>query len=168
MESLQGLQWHLYPVLKWCSTPLSYTWPRFQMASSERHLLTFCSLIFTVTARNHQCRFELEPDPFLPHLRLHVGCSSARGCSNFGCFAEDLLLLQCHAVLTCSITVFFIVENGISVVNQQLILLGRWEELSAKRKTMQQKWKLISVGASTVPNASVLHCQKIPREQFTN
>lgn len=57
------------------------------------------------------------------YLCLYVGCSSTSRRSNFGCFTEDLLLLQCHAIFTCGITIFFIMKNGISMVNQQLILL---------------------------------------------
>lgn len=64
------------------------------------------------------------------HLCLYVRCSSTSRSTNFRCFAEHLLLLQSHTVFAGSITIFLIVEDGISVVNQHLVLLGWGEQLS--------------------------------------
>lgn len=59
------------------------------------------------------------------YLRLYVGsCSTCRS-TNFRGFAEHLLLLQCHTVLAGSITILLIMEDSVSVVNQELVLL-RW------------------------------------------
>lgn len=59
------------------------------------------------------------------HLCLYVRCSSTSRGTNFRCFAEHLLLLQSHTVFAGGITIFLIVEDGIGVVNQHLVLLGR-------------------------------------------
>lgn len=67
----------------------------------------------------------------MSYLCLHVGCSSASRCSDFRCFAQDFLLLEGHTVLAGSIAVLLIMEDGVSMVNQQLVLLGWREQLSA-------------------------------------
>lgn len=68
------------------------------------------------------------------HLCLYVRCSSTSRSTNFRCFAEHLLLLQGHTVFAGSITIFLIVEDGIGVVNQHLVLLGWGEQLSWIKK----------------------------------
>lgn len=66
------------------------------------------------------------------HLSLYVGRGSTGGGANLGRFAEHLLLLQGHGVLAGSVTIFLVVEDGIGVVDQQLVLLCRGEQLSGE------------------------------------
>lgn len=68
------------------------------------------------------------------HLRLYVRCCSTSRSTDFRGFAEHFLLLQSHAVFAGCITIFLIMENGISMVNQQLVLLGRREQLPLIKK----------------------------------
>lgn len=58
------------------------------------------------------------------HLGLQVGRSAPSGRADLGGLAEHLLLLQGHAVLAGGVAVLLVVEDGISVVDQQLVLLG--------------------------------------------
>lgn len=77
------------------------------------------------------------------HLSLYVGCGAPCRRADFGGLAEHLLLLQGHAVFTGSVAVLLIVKDGISVVDQQLVLLGRREQFSETqhRKTEQKQQK---------------------------
>ena len=71
----------------------------------------------------------------MSYLGLDVRRPAAHRRADFGCFADDLLLLQSHAVLARSIPVLLIVEDGIGVIHKELVLLRRGEQLSATRGT---------------------------------
>lgn len=81
------------------------------------------------------------------HLSLYVGRGAPCRRADFGGLAEHLLLLQGHAVFTGSVAVLLIVEDGISMVDQQLVLLGRREQLSETqhRKTEQKQQKTTAI-----------------------
>lgn len=73
------------------------------------------------------------------HLRLHVGCCSPGRRADLRRLAEHLLLLQSHAVLAGGVAVLLIMEDGVGVIDQQLVLLGRGEELSAAQETHRRR-----------------------------
>lgn len=82
----------------------------------------------------------------LTHLGLDAGRGAARGGADLRGLAQHLLLLQGHAVLAGGVAVLLVVEDGIGVVNQQLVLLGRREQLSG---TTQEQFQHHGASQST-------------------
>ena len=92
----------------------------------------------------------------MSYLGLNVR-RPARRRADFGCFADDLLLLQSHAVLARCIPVLFIVEDGIGVIHKELVLLRRGEQLSATRgKGVQANVQAKYVHITSIFNYKIL------------
>lgn len=81
------------------------------------------------------------------HLGLKGGRSAPRGRADLGGLAEHLLLLQGHAVLARGVAVLLVVEDGVRVVDQQLVLLGRREQLPGTTEEQVQRHGAVTTRA---------------------